>query len=379
MVAHAKLPAYVRPKRLKDKTTAYYWELPTWAKPPATRHGRTCPIESQTLGTKLPEVIEKADHLNAAFEDWRLGVFTRLTQGSVAWLFHWYRGQERFKRKAARTRKDYLAVMDALCAYPMKIGTFGERRAGAVDATTVDTLYQKLQKRSVRRATYAMQVCRLVWNWAVRHGKVTGVSSNPFAKMALNQKPGKGNRPTTRAEYDLYRKTAHDLGHHSMAAAAALIFELCQRVSDCFGYALKDDNEQASGFFWEDYKPGVSIALTQSKTGKHHVIPLTADDAAGNHVALYPDLEAELARLGGSGAGLIVLRDSTGEPYTERTAAMLHRAICDKAGLPNSMTLTGFRHGGTTEIGDTGEADLRAITGQKHGMQIRGSSLSASK
>jgi hypothetical protein len=27
------------------------------------------------------------------------------------------------------------------------------------------------------------------------------------------------------------------------------------------------------------------------------------------------------------------------------------------------MTLTGFRHGGSTEIGDMGEADPRAITG----------------
>jgi integrase len=41
----------------------------------------------------------------------------------------------------------------------------------------------------------------------------------------------------------------------------------------------------------------------------------------------------------------------------------VHRKICEAAGLPKEMTFTGFRHGGATEIGDSGEDDIRPISG----------------
>lgn len=43
----------------------------------------------------------------------------------------------------------------------------------------------------------------------------------------------------------------------------------------------------------------------------------------------------------------------------------VHRQICDEAGLPKEMTFTGFRHGGITEIGDSGEDDVRPVSGHK--------------
>ena len=50
-------------------------------------------------------------------------------------------------------------------------------------------------------------------------------------------------------------------------------------------------------------------------------------------------------------------------PYAHRRMTFVHRKICKAAGLPNEMTFTGFRHGGATEIGDSGEADIRPISG----------------
>lgn len=35
------------------------------------------------------------------------------------------------------------------------------------------------------------------------------------------------------------------------------------------------------------------------------------------------------------------------------------------AGLPKKMTFTGFRHGGSTQIGDAGATDIRPISGHK--------------
>ncbi|MEP7349550.1 MAG: hypothetical protein ABI668_06315 [Sphingorhabdus sp.] len=73
-------------------------------------------------------------------------------------------------------------------------------------------------------------------------------------------------------------------------------------------------------------------------------------------------LEEELARTQRIG-DQIILDPRTGQPYSHRYASTIHRRICQKAGLPKDMMLTGFRHGGSTEIGDMGEADPRAITG----------------
>lgn len=49
--------------------------------------------------------------------------------------------------------------------------------------------------------------------------------------------------------------------------------------------------------------------------------------------------------------------------YTERRANTVHHMIRKQADLPKEMTLTGFRHGGATEIGDSGEGDIRPISG----------------
>jgi integrase len=205
-----------------------------------------------------------------------------------------------------------------------------------------------------------MQVCRLVWNQALRHAKVTGIKENPFAGMGIKSTPAKGNRAATRAEYDRYRETARAMGRQSMAVAAALCFEGCQRVWDAFGF-LDPDKRIERGIRWEGYRPGEMLTLVQSKTGNLVEIPLV-DTIEGEPVALYPELEQELARLDRR-EGLIVRDERTGQPYLIDYYAKLHRRICNKAGLPADLSFTSFRHGGLTEIGDSGEADVRAISG----------------
>lgn len=189
--------------------------------------------------------------------------------------------------------------------------------------------------------------------------------------MALNHKVAEGNRAATRAEYDQYRETARQLGFQSMATAAALAFELVQRVSDCFGY---EDPVDADGFTvadgdrgikWEDYEPGKRITVRQHKTGKPVTIPLS-DGRGLLRFSLYPELESELEHwreLQGSTSGLIVTEERSGKPYKERRMSDVHRRICDAAKLPKNLRFTSFRHGGATELGDSGEADIRPISG----------------
>lgn len=132
------------------------------------------------------------------------------------------------------------------------------------------------------------------------------------------------------------------------------------------------DGVEHRGIEWAGYEPGVQIALVQSKTGNPVVLPLSIDVPAGSggmeRVALYPELEEELARARAAapaGAEIIVLEERSGAKYKERRMSSVHRAICVAAGQPKEMTFTGFRHGGITEIGDAGEDDVRAVSGHK--------------
>lgn len=380
-MATERLPTYVNKRRLAGGVTGYFWCRPAWADPKlaassdpivrrkALREGKTCPVDSTPLGTDLGEAITRAKVLNEAFKAWRLGEKQELTPGTVAWLFDWYRRQERFTSKRHQTRIGYRRQMDFIEAMAMKAGTFGQRQAGAVDGPVADKLYQRaIAKHGERTGSYMMQVCRLVWSLASRPGysKTTGVKVNPFKGMGIKASsgPGKGNRDATRAEYDLYRQTARAMGYQSMAAAAALCFETCQRVFDVFGFA-DPDQRVVRGFFWEDYRPGEQIKVVQSKTGKTIVLPLV-DGEGEDAVALYPELEDELARTPrteGADREMIVRRESTGQPYGIDYMQKLHRRICEKAKLPKDLRFTSFRHGGITEIGDAGEDDTRAVSG----------------
>lgn len=357
-----KLPRYVRPKLLASGKEAFFWELPTWAKPPAVRNGQTCPLVSTALGTDKAEAIRKGEIINAAFDGWKKGDKAELVEGTVAWLFAWYRNQDRFTTKTYKTKADYRRIMDRVVAEKMKTGTFGQRRAGAINAEAADRLYTRFKKHGKRQASYAMQVCRLVWRWAVRHHDKTGVTFNPFAGMGIETGAETGNRPTSRTEYDAYRKTARELGFQSMATAAALSFELCQRVWDVFGFVDPDGRKQR-GLVWTNYKPSESFVFQQSKTKTPMFLPMY-DSVEGERVPLYPDLVEELERTPQT-ALLIVVEERSGLPYDPYRMAKVHRKICDKAGLPKDMKFTGFRHGGVTELGDAGVADVRPISGHK--------------
>jgi hypothetical protein len=338
------------------------------------RNERLCPVKATPLGTNLLKALETAEQLNEALDSWRTASKPAgPTPGTVDWLFRWYREQRKFTKNSPKTQSDYIKIMNAVATVEMKRGVFGQRKAGAVGPETADKLYEIFLSRGARQALYMVQVCRAVYNWAGRYSTVTGVPKghNPFSGMAISYKPEEGNRPTSRAEYEAYCEKARELGYESMATAAALSFELVQRVWDAFG--IPDPELPAGararlnkdrGIKWEDYRPGVSIKVKQSKTGKPITIPLVDRGGGSDPVALYPELEAQLARVKpGDATGLIVVEERTGKPYKHRRMSTVHREICDAAKLPKEMKFTGFRHGGATEIGDAGEADIRSISG----------------
>ena len=107
----------------------------------------------------------------------------------------------------------------------------------------------------------------------------------------------------------------------------------------------------------------MQIGLIQSKTGNVVDIPL-ADGEGEDRVELYPELEAAIALIErGADDELIVRDERSGKPYTPSYQVQLHRKIRAAAGLPKEIKFTSFRHGGITEIGDSGTDDVRAVSG----------------
>jgi hypothetical protein len=388
-LATTKLPAYVQKKELASGKTAFFWVRPRWAHPDnaksddpkkrrlALRNGRLCPVESEPLGTDVGVAIQKGEALTEAFRQWCAGVDSSQVHGTVRWLFGWYREQDEYTGLKFKTRKGYAEAMEKVAEMPMKVGVLGEKRAKAIDAETADRLYTKARKKhGERMAAMMMQLCRLVWNLAGRRTRETGIkqAENPFSKMGISTKvKGGGNTAATRAQFNAYREAARALGKQSMATAAALCFEGCQRVWDAFGF-VDPDGRDTRGIMWEGYRPGEYLELVQSKTGNYVQIPLVdiiMIDGKPERVPLYPELEEELARsaaaerarTGKEPAGVIVRDERTGQAYTVDYMGKLHRRIRNEAGLPGDIRFTSFRHGGTTEIGDAGEADPRAATG----------------
>ncbi|MHB9879150.1 hypothetical protein ACSMXM_05750 [Pacificimonas sp. ICDLI1SI03] len=287
------------------------------------------------------------------FDEWRLAVNLGPESGTVTWLFNWYRSLDRFQELSFKTRRDYTAYMKKVEELTRNSGgTFGDAKIEKVDATVANVIRKRLEKTGKQRsATYALQTCRRVWEEALRHTKKTGVDHNPFSKMDLKSTAAKGNRAISRQQYDLLRSTAHAEGLPDLAVGCALSFELAQRVSDAFSLITGDDAER--GFFWEDYEPGVQIALRQSKTGTFAVWPLS-----DNEGPLYPELETELANAPRTHKRIVPPRD-------ESKFGKQFRSIRDKAGLPKWVTPTSLRHGGATEVGDAGTDDIRPITHHK--------------
>lgn len=85
-------------------------------------------------------MIVRARVLNEAFAAWRLGDKAEVPHGTIAWLFPWYRKQDRFTEKHHQTRLGYERAMRYVEEMSMKTGTFGQRQAGAVDGPAADKL-----------------------------------------------------------------------------------------------------------------------------------------------------------------------------------------------------------------------------------------------
>lgn len=364
-------PRYMVEKRLRG-AVGYYWQPPTWAK------DRGCTMHAQALGTDYAEAKRQCDEiLNPQFDAWRTGGASepsrsRPLAGTFDWLASLYRSSRQFRELDRKTRKLREAGLRLVADHRLKDGRrFGDLRLPQITPGVVDALYEKLivaEDGRERRTTinHAMKSCRRAWFVAKRISETVVPAANPFSKMGLKS----SDRVTPTATWDDLSAFVHACdgeGLSSLGTAALVTWEWLQREEHVFGH-----------FEAAHYRPKErpdAVRVVHPKTGEEAWVPLFDEDGE----PLYPELMARLdaikrERIG----GLMLVRDwkdeKAGVPVPWVTPSgdltyMRHtvKRLILKAGLPENLSFTSFRHGGLTEAGDADLTDsqIRAVSRQK--------------
>lgn len=141
-----------------------------------------------------------------------------------------------------------------------------------------------------------------------------------------------------------------------MGAAALICFEWHQRPEHVV---------RLGELTWADWRPvdhPRHVQVRHPKTGAMVWLPLEDDQRL-----LYPEIEAYLGELPRLGLPVVLTTGTRGpaRPYSMVYAQRLVRAARKNADLPAHITLDACRHGGMTELGDSGvtEQGGMALTG----------------
>jgi hypothetical protein len=350
----------------------YFFCPPTWARKAG------CPVQNEPLGTDYDEAVRRAETvLLPAFDAWRgesppqeqqqgKGILVA-KPGTLDWLFGEYRASRKFTKMPTRSRRDRESNMRLVADYTLADGRrLGTIRLASITPAVADAVFEKLlivretdadgrvvERERCSRIVMAMKHVRRAWFVTARNHPDKVPFVNPFAKMELPS----SQRETPAATYEelqIFRKTAREMGMPSLATAALISWEWCQRVKNIF-----------ASFSVEHYRPrgehANSAFVVHTKTNESFWMDLFYEGAP-----IFPELMAELdaikrERIG----GLMITRDWgdrrpwptwPAEDYPDlRYVNEKSREVMRAAGLRAELTFTSFRHGGMTEMGD---ADL---------------------
>lgn len=369
-------PKYLLSKELAGGRIAYYWSPPRHALPPG------CPLERRPLGDNYGEARGRAAAYNQALDFWRMHrrlpddpAPDRVIPGSMDDLFETYRLHApsrpgSYAQLKPAQQRDYDRFMKRFAGHVLKDG----RRVGAVmaidcDPAFVDAMYEKLlyddEGEARRRVTnHIMAACRRAWNVARRAKPDLFPAANPFDRMGLDNSAAE-TTPATYQQLLTFETKAAELGYPEIAFAARAAWELLMRPS-----------EIRASFAWSHWRPADRpghVFMGSDKNDNPVWKPL-----GDGGVSFYPELEERLQSVPRR-ATLVLAhivrkgREKPGERrpvvykgYSKKLLESRAAAIRAAAQLPDHVTLTSFRHGGLTELGDAGLPDTLAQAQSRH-------------
>lgn len=363
----ASWPRYMKEKRLPTGV-AYYW----------TPHDRDlvagCPVRPEPLGRDYATASSRAALLNAHLDAWRQGRGAKIVPedrpgfGTVRWLFDAYLKTPVFLAKVSeRSRYEYRRALKRIEDVPTTTGaTVGTLPVGSITPAAVDKIYDKLQMgpRGPRRrqANLSIDIARRAWKVMRRRAPDVVPAENPWAGVERDlRKTTKA--AATRAEAYALASMLMELGEPHLGAAALICFEWHQRPEHVLGGDIT----------WQDYRPTArpdAVFVRHPKTGEKGWLPLEfTDPATMTREHFYPELEAYLEALPRLGVPIVLTAGRRGpaRPYSSEYAERKVRLAREKAELGAHVTLDTCRHGGLTEVGDSGatEAETMAVSMHK--------------
>lgn len=354
-------PRYVREKRLATGAIAYFWEPPTVYR----RQGFLGHAEA--LGQDFRDAVERAGLLNSQLDAWRQGKGApepgeiRSGHGSVTWLFDRFLKSSAFeKRVSERSRYEYRRALRRIeDTATTKGGTVGDLPVASITPAAVDKIYAKLQigprGHRIRQANLSLDVARRAWDVVRRLAPTVVPAENPW--RGVDRETSKQSKPAaTRAEAYALAHALRAIGEPHLGAAALICFEWHQRP----------EHVRAGDLTWADYRPQSrpdAVHIRHPKTGEKGWVPLDHDDKP-----LYPEIEAYLSDLPRLGLPIVLTAGRRGpaRPYSAEYAQRKVREAREKAGLGSHVTLDACRHGGLTELGDSGATEFEGMAASMH-------------
>jgi integrase len=254
--------------------------------------------------------------------------------------------KSRFYPTKEKTRRHYDYALAVLAGVRLRDGRgLGQMPVAAIRTPHVEALHALLLEERAgakRRAAAAIILGRRLWSFGRRVGMAP--EANPFARPGLTA-PRHSGIVWPREAFERFRAQAKAEGRASVALAALLCRDLCQRPGDILALTWSDWDPEAGAF-----------RLTQSKTG--------VEVAAKASSAIL----AEMRKIQvGAPEEHIIRSEESGKPYKGRHFAALVAKIREKAGLPGHLIAKDWRHTGLTEFAEAGAniAGLQAMSGHK--------------
>lgn len=176
------------------------------------------------------------------------------------------------------------------------------------------------------------------------------------------------------------RAKAREMGYFSIAFAQALMYGLGIRQKDALGEWLRNSEPGLSeitsqgekwlfGMHWKNAE-GLLIThrLSKSIRGRKGILDPESGKTKQFDLSLYPMVMEELARIPvEKRIGPLVVDESTGLPWKQKTFARKWRKIARAAGVPDAVQTRDSRAGAATELERVaGLENTRKAMGHSH-------------
>lgn len=371
MTVEIEKPANVERRKLSDGRTLWIW------RPTAKDRAKKCPLKYENLGHDMVAAFEAADALNERLHDWRNNVQIGLVKGSAGWLLECFLEHDDVVTLSDSARDEYKRCVKYLCSLKNKKTKrhFQDRDLTAISVKEAAGVYNALTKKHGQyMANKALGTIQYAWDLMHIREEIYVPESNPFRKIKKRHTESEETFNASYEQLEAFISAAIAMNEIAMAFAARLAWDFHVRIREIF--------TDCSFIHWRPDDHPHDLWVTSSKTSKGKTkktsvwIPLdelvTHEDGTTQWVCLFPELE-DLYRMLPYSDGLLCQRERrkgkltvAGDWLPIKNSDKIARRICQKAELPDKVTMETFRHGGLTELGDAGVSDRLIMARSRH-------------